>query len=62
MEETAKEVLIKAIQAQPDDSSAEEIVRELIMHQMILEGLEDVRAGRTISHEEMGKQIKSWQK
>lgn len=62
MEETAKEVLTKAIQAQPDDSSAEEIVRELIMHQMILEGLEDVRAGRTISHEEMGERIKSWQK
>ena len=62
MEETAKEVLIKAIQAQPDDSSAEEIVRELIMHQMVLEGLEDVRAGRTISHEEMGERIKSWQK
>ena len=62
MEETAKEVLIKAIQAQPDDSSAEEIVRELIMHQMVLEGLEDVRAGRTISHEEMGERIKLWQK
>lgn len=62
MEETVKEVLIKAIQGQPEDSSAEEIVRELIMHQMILEGLEDVRAGRTISHEEMGERIKSWQK
>lgn len=62
MEETAKEIMMKAIQAQPDDSSAEEIVRELIIHQMALEGLEDVRAGRTISHEEMGERIKSWQK
>lgn len=62
MGETTKEILIEAIQAQPDDSSAEEIVRELVLHQMVLEGLEDVRHGRTISHEEMGERIKSWQK
>lgn len=60
--ETAKELLIKAIEAQPDDSTAEEIVRELILHQMVLEGLEDVRDGKVISHEEMGERIKSWQK
>lgn len=60
--ETAKELLIKAIEAQPDDSTAEEIVRELILHQMVLEGLEDVRDGKVISHEEIGERIKSWQK
>lgn len=60
--ETAKELLIKAIEAQPDDSTAEEIVRELILHQMVLEGLEDIRDGKVISHEEMGERIKSWQK
>lgn len=62
MEETAKEILLKAIQAQPDDSSAEEILRELLFHEVILEGLEDEREGRMISHEEFGKIIKSWAK
>lgn len=62
MEETTKELLIQAIKDQPDDSTAEEIVRELILHQMVLEGLENVRDGKVISHEEMGERIKSWQK
>lgn len=62
MEETVKEVLIKAIQAQPDDSTASEILQELLFHQVILEGLEDEREGRMITHEEFGKIIKSWAK
>ena len=61
MQETVKELLIKAIEDQPDDSTAEEILRELILHQMVLEGLEDIRNGKTITHAEMGKRIKSWQ-
>jgi hypothetical protein len=59
---TAKEELTLLIQNQPDDSSREEIVRELAFHVMVGRGLADSDAKRTISNEEMGRRIKSWQR
>ena len=59
---TAKEELTKLIQRQPDDSSREEIVRELAFHVMVERGLADADAKRTVSNEEMGRRIRSWQK
>jgi hypothetical protein len=59
---TAKEELTRLIQGQPEDSSREEIVRELALHVMVENGLADSDAKRTISNEEMGRRIRSWQK
>jgi predicted transcriptional regulator len=59
---TAKEELTRLIQGQPDDSSPEQIVRELAFHVMIERGLADSDARRVISNEEMGRRIRSWQK
>jgi len=59
---TAKEEIIRIVTEQPDDSSYDEILRELAFERMVQRGLEDVRAGRTISHEEMGRRIKTWRK
>ena len=59
---TAKEELTKLIQRQPDDSSREEIVRELAFHVMVERGLADADAKRTVSNEEMGRRVRSWQK
>ena len=58
---TVKEELTRLIQGQPDDSSGEEIVRELAFHVMIERGLVDSDAKRTISNEEMAHRIRSWQ-
>jgi hypothetical protein len=58
----AKEQMAKIIQEQPDDSSYEEILRELAFARMIERGLEDSQASRTISNEEMKHRIKTWQK
>ena len=58
----AKEELTRLIQGQPDDSSPEEIVRELAFHVMVERGLADSDAGRTISSEEMARRIRSWRK
>ena len=58
---TAKEELTKLIQSQPDDSSPEQIVRELAFHLMVQKGLADAEAGRTISNKEMQRRIRSWQ-
>ena len=59
---TAKEELSRLIQGQPEDSSREEIVRELAFHVMVERGVADSDAKRTISNNEMGRRIRSWQK
>ncbi|MCL4852656.1 MAG: hypothetical protein KJZ78_14925 [Bryobacteraceae bacterium] len=58
---TAKEDLTRLIQQQPEDSSREEIIRELAFHAMVERGLSDADAKRWISNEEMGRRIRSWQ-
>ena len=57
---TAKEELTRLIQDQPEDSSAEEIVRELAFHVMVERGLADSDARRIVSNEETARRIRSW--
>ena len=59
---TVKEELTRVIHGQPEDSAREEIVRELAFHVMVERGLADSDAKRTISNEEMGRRIRTWQK
>ena len=49
----AKDELTKLIEEQPEDSSREEIIRELAFHAMVQRGLVDSDAGRVISNDEM---------
>jgi predicted transcriptional regulator len=58
----AKAQLIKLIEDQPDDSSVDEILRELAFAAMVERGVADSDAGRTISNEEMARRIESWRK
>jgi len=58
---TVKDELTRLIQDQPEDSSSEDIVRELAFHLMIKRGLADSDVKRVISNEEMGRRIRSWQ-
>ncbi len=58
----AKEELTKLIKEQPEDSSREEIVRELAFHVMVERGFADSDAGRVISNDEMARRIRSWQR
>jgi predicted transcriptional regulator len=57
-----KETMKEVIEAQPDDSTYEEILRELAFARMIDRGLEDSRAGRTVSNEEFARRIRTWQR
>jgi predicted transcriptional regulator len=59
---TAKEQVTELVKRQPDDSSYDEIIRELAFELMVQRGLKDSDAGRTISNEEMNRRIKTWQK
>jgi len=58
----AKEQLIRIIEDQPDDSSLDELVKELAFAAMVERGVADSDAGRTISNEEMRRRIESWRR
>lgn len=60
--DSIKEQMTRIIREQPDDSSYDEILRELAFARMIERGLEDSQANRTISNDEMKHRIKTWQK
>ncbi len=51
--QSVKEKMTEIIHSQPDDSSYEEILRELLFERMIKRGLNDSLAGRVISNEDM---------
>lgn len=57
---TVKAQMVRIIREQPDDSSFDEILRELAFARMIERGLADVDAGRTLSHEEVRREVDSW--
>jgi predicted transcriptional regulator len=57
---TAKELVREVLETQPDDSTYEEIMRELSFDRMVARGLEDVRAGRVIDNDEMQRRIRQW--
>ena len=59
---SAKEEMVQIVQAQPDDSSFDEILRELAFALMIDRGLADSDAGNVLSDEEMIRRIKTWRK
>lgn len=59
---TVKEKLVEVVQAQPDDASYEEIMRELAFERMIERGMEDVRKGHLISNQDMERRIGTWRK
>ena len=54
---TAKNELKSLLEQQPEDSSSEELVRELAFHVMIGRGMKDSDAGLTVSNVEMGRCI-----
>jgi predicted transcriptional regulator len=57
---TAKEELKSLLENQPEDSSSEELVRELAFHVMVQRGLADSDSGRVISNDEVNRRIRSW--
>lgn len=56
----AKAMIREVIEAQPDDASYEEIMRELAFERMVDRGLADARAGRSVTHDEAMQRIRSW--
>ena len=59
---SAKEQMARIVQEQPDDSSYDEIFRELAFARMVERGLADSQTGRTVKNDEMSRRIKTWRK
>lgn len=57
---TPKEDLVRLLQQQPDDSSREELIRELAFSLMVERGLADSDARYVVSHDEMAHRIRQW--
>ena len=58
----AKEQMKAVIDAQPEDATYDEILRELAFGRMVDRGPADSREGRVTTNEDMGKQIRQWRK
>jgi hypothetical protein len=59
---TPKQDLLRLLQEQPDDSSREELVRELAFSLMVERGLADSDARRVVSDDDMAHRIRLWHK
>ena len=60
MAEAMKQDVLRIIEGMPDDSSLDDILYELYLHSKVEAGLEDIRAGRTKSHEEVMREVAEW--
>lgn len=58
--ENAKRHLISILEQQPDDSSYDELLKELAFARMIDRGINDMETGRTSTNEEVFREISSW--
>ena len=58
----AKDQIKQLINSLPEDSTYDDIFREIAFARMVQNGLRDSRENRTISNEDMEHRIKSWQK
>ena len=55
-----KKQIKKIVDSLPEDSSYDEILKELAFHKMIEKGLKDSDQRKVISNEEMKKRINTW--
>lgn len=58
--ESAKEQVQQILRSLPEDASLEDIQYHIYVRQKIEQGLEDVEAGRVISHAEVQRRLSKW--
>ena len=57
---TQKQIARDVIDRLPDDASLEDIMQALYFREMVERGLEDIAAGRVVSHEEAKRRLSRW--
>ena len=56
----AKETVHEILDRLPDDVTLEDIEYQIYVRRMIERGLEDVAAGRVVSHDEAEQRMETW--
>jgi predicted transcriptional regulator len=57
---TDKQRAIETISNLPDSATLEDIMAELFFRQKVERGLEDIREGRIVTHEEAKRRLSKW--
>ena len=57
---TAKQELVELLERLPDDAPMDTLLAEMHFKAMVLRGLEEVRRGEVISHEEVKSRLNKW--
>ncbi len=59
---TAKDQIKQVLDSPPEDSSYDDILRELAFKRMVNNGIADAKNGKHISNGDMEKKTREWQK
>jgi predicted transcriptional regulator len=57
---SAKEQVIAMIEELPNDVDIDDIEYHLYVRRKIMRGLDDIRSGRVLTHEEVENRFKKW--
>lgn len=60
MRTVVKEEVIQLIEKMPDDCTVEDILYELYLKQKVDNGLQDIKEGRVVKHEEVEQRMSKW--
>jgi predicted transcriptional regulator len=60
MRTAVKEETIQLIEKMPDDCTVEDILYELYLKQKVDKGLQDIREGRVVEHEDVKQRVAGW--
>lgn len=60
MRTVVKEEVIQLIEKMPDDCTVEDILYELYLKQKVDKGLQDIKEGRVVKHEEVEQRMSKW--
>ena len=58
--QTAQQTISRIVMKQPEDSSYDDILKELLFKRMVDRGLQDSKEQNTITSDEMLKKINLW--
>ena len=59
---TVKEALQEIVQKLPEDASFEGVMEELLLRKKVAEGRQDLRDGKTLTHEQVRQELQRWVK
>ena len=57
---TNKQAILKTIEDMPENVSTEEVMYRLFVRERISRGLQELKQGKTVSHEDVRRSVARW--